>query len=66
MRDIKTLKAEIEKQLVQPVEKISIVNLVDLFVGYAYVAHASDIHIEPEIETVRIRYRLDGLLHDIF
>lgn len=66
MRDMKTLKAEIEKQLVQPVEKISIVNLVDLFVGYAYVAYASDLHIEPDEETVRIRCRIDGLLHDIF
>jgi len=26
---------------------------------------ASDIHIEPEVAGVRIRYRLDGVLHDI-
>ncbi len=27
---------------------------------------ASDIHIEPEENTVRIRFRIDGLLHNIF
>ena len=27
---------------------------------------ASDIHIEPEVQTVRLRYRLDGVLLDIF
>ena len=26
---------------------------------------ASDIHIEPEVEAVRLRYRFDGVLHDI-
>ncbi len=26
---------------------------------------ASDIHIEPESDSIRIRYRLDGVLHDV-
>ena len=33
---------------------------------YAYSARASDLHIEPQNETVRIRFRIDGLLRDIF
>jgi len=35
-----------------------------LFAG-ALGLRASDIHIEPEANDVRIRYRLDGVLHDI-
>ncbi len=66
MRDIKSLKVQIEKQLVQPVEEISIIDLVDLFIEYAYSARASDLHIEPEAEAVRARFRIDGILHDIF
>ena len=60
------LKVAIEKILIQPVEKISLVELVDLFVEYAYITHASDIHIQPEDEKVRIRFRVDGILQDIF
>lgn len=35
-----------------------------LFAG-ALGLHASDIHIEPEETDVRVRYRLDGVLHDV-
>lgn len=66
MRDINSLKIAIEKILIQPVEKISLVELVDLFVEYAYTSHASDVHIQPEDEKVRIRFRVDGILQDIF
>lgn len=42
-----------------------IVKLVDLFIGQALNEHASDIHIEPEEKDVRIRYRVDGVLHEV-
>ena len=66
MRDIKSLKPLVEKQLEASLENISIINLVDLFVEYAYSAGASDIHIEPAQDRLRVRYRIDGLLHDSF
>ncbi len=66
MRDIKSLKQLVEAQIGQPFEKVSIINLVDLFVEYAYSSRASDIHIEPTRDEVRVRYRIDGLLYDIF
>jgi type II secretory ATPase GspE/PulE/Tfp pilus assembly ATPase PilB-like protein len=66
MRDIKSLKPLIENQLKQPFEKVSIIELVDLFVSYAYSARASDIHIEPAEDRLRVRYRVDGLLYDAF
>lgn len=36
-----------------------------MFAG-AIALSASDIHIEPEEFVIRMRYRLDGVLHDIF
>jgi type IV pilus assembly protein PilB len=46
-------------------EKPFIVKLVDLILTEALKKRASDIHIEPEIDGLRIRYRIDGALHDI-
>jgi type IV pilus assembly protein PilB len=40
------------------------VRLVNLLVENAISAEASDIHIEPFEDTLRIRYRIDGLLYD--
>ena len=40
-----------------------IVRLVDLMIKEALQLRASDIHIEPFEEVVRIRYRIDGVLH---
>jgi len=51
---------------VQESEKPPIVKLVDLMLTQALSKRASDIHIEPEEDCLRIRYRIDGSLHDIF
>ncbi len=47
-------------------EKAPIVKLVELMLTQALKKRASDIHIEPEFDCLRIRYRIDGALHDIF
>src|SRR5262249_56307602 len=38
--------------------------LVTLLVENAIAAEASDIHIEPFEDTLRVRYRIDGILFD--
>ena len=47
-------------------EKAPIVKLVELMLNQALKKRASDIHIEPELDCLRIRYRVDGSLHDVF
>ncbi len=47
-------------------EKAPIVKLVELMLNQALKKRASDIHIEPEHDCLRIRYRVDGSLHDVF
>jgi general secretion pathway protein E len=41
-----------------------VVRLVNLLVENAITAEASDIHIEPFEDTLRIRYRIDGILYE--
>ena len=44
---------------------VSAAEIVDLIVQYAYEDKASDIHIEPKENESLIRFRIDGILHDI-
>ncbi|WP_049723494.1 GspE/PulE family protein [Gilvimarinus polysaccharolyticus] len=43
-----------------------VINIVDWLLQYAYDQRASDIHIEPRREVARIRFRIDGVLHDVY
>lgn len=42
-----------------------IIKIVDLLIAYAYREKASDIHIEPEEKNSLVRFRTDGILHDV-
>lgn len=44
-------------------EEAPIIKIVDVILSNAINAHASDIHIEPSENDVRVRYRIDGILH---
>lgn len=43
-----------------------IVKIVDWLLQYAYDQRASDIHIEPRRDIGRIRFRIDGILHNVY
>ncbi|MGH9267505.1 MAG: GspE/PulE family protein, partial [Acidimicrobiales bacterium] len=46
------------------VEDAPIVKLVNLLITQAVTDRASDIHVEPAERDVRVRYRIDGVLHE--
>jgi type IV pilus assembly protein PilB len=46
-------------------EDAPIVKLVNLLISQAVADRASDIHIEPTELDVRVRYRIDGVLHEV-
>lgn len=46
-------------------EEVPIVAMVDTIISYAISTRASDIHIEALEKEVLIRYRVDGILHEI-
>jgi len=58
-------KTKVEEELKHGKE-ISIISLVDALLEDAYNARASDIHIDPEEKRLRIRLRIDGVLHESF
>jgi len=43
-----------------------IVNIVDWLWSYAFEQRASDIHLEPKRESGVIRFRIDGVLHQVY
>ncbi len=47
------------------VEDAPIVKLVNMLISQAVAERASDIHIEPTERDVRVRYRIDGVLHEV-
>ncbi len=46
-------------------EEAPIVRYVNLLILQALNERASDIHVEPTATELRIRYRIDGVLHDV-
>jgi len=43
-----------------------IVNIVDWLLQYAFEQRASDIHLEPRREIGHVRFRIDGVLHNVY
>lgn len=43
----------------------NVVELVSLLLSYAHVSRASDIHLEPLANVISVRFRIDGVLHEI-
>ena len=42
-----------------------VIRLVNQMIARAVETHASDIHLEPFLDRLRVRYRYDGVLHEI-
>ena len=52
-------------QLRQQVEDAPVVRLVNLMIAEAIDQRASDIHVEPSRERITVRFRIDGVLHEV-
>ncbi|MBI4049542.1 MAG: type II/IV secretion system protein [Candidatus Doudnabacteria bacterium] len=58
-------KDEVTQKLKEMAEEIPVVRVVDTLLEYAILEKASDIHIEPHEKDVIVRYRIDGVLHEV-
>lgn len=60
--------AEVPTDKKEKLEKVAqdlpIIRIVDTLIKHAILQEASDIHIEPSEKEVRVRYRIDGILHE--
>lgn len=54
-----------EEELKELGEEAPVVRLANLIINQAVNDKASDIHIEPAKDKVNVRYRIDGVLHDV-
>ena len=43
-----------------------VVNIVDWLLQYAFDQRASDIHLEPRREHGNVRFRIDGVMHEVY
>ena len=69
MDDLVPVEAETDADdlatLTRVVDEAPIVKYVNLLITQAISDGASDIHIEPGEHELRVRYRIDGVLHDV-
>jgi len=49
----------------EAIAQAPIVRAIDLLIKQAVRDRASDIHVEPQEDKLRVRYRIDGILHEI-
>jgi len=65
--NLENLADEIEdiEQLKDLASEAPVIRLVNLLISRAIENRASDIHIEPFEKDLRVRYRIDGILHDV-
>ena len=52
-------------EISEVIEEAPIVKFVNLLVTQAVAERASDIHVEPNENELRIRFRVDGVLHEV-
>jgi type IV pilus assembly protein PilB len=51
-------------QIGQIIKEAPIAKIVSTILEYAVSSRSSDVHIEPQEDRVRVRYRIDGILYD--
>jgi type IV pilus assembly protein PilB len=63
----KTASARPALQVLTPDEDVDspVIAIVERIITQALRDRASDVHIEPQDKMIRIRYRIDGALHDV-
>lgn len=63
--DIIEEELEKTKKQVSKTKDVPVIKILDTLIEYAYENGASDIHIEPLEEKTQIRFRIDGVLHNV-
>ncbi|MCM8779009.1 MAG: Flp pilus assembly complex ATPase component TadA [Candidatus Omnitrophica bacterium] len=68
--ELKAEEVELEEErkditsIEEAAQQAPIVNLVNTVLATGIKLHSSDIHIEPQADFVRVRYRVDGILQE--
>lgn len=62
--DLTATKTVDSTQIAQIIKEAPIAKIVSTILEYAVTSRASDVHIEPQEDRLRVRYRIDGILYD--
>ncbi len=65
MRGADELEGMSLENLTEVTDEAPIVKLVNFIINKAVADRASDIHVEPQEKDLRVRYRIDGVLHEL-
>ncbi|MDP6438484.1 MAG: ATPase, T2SS/T4P/T4SS family [Candidatus Brocadiia bacterium] len=57
--------SSVDQGMVSMAESAGVINLVASVIEGAVNSRATDIHLEPQTNALRVRYRIDGMLYDI-
>lgn len=64
--ELENFKREVDTfhDLQNKIEDVSLTDLITLVIAVALKSRSSDIHIEAEEKDIKVRFRIDGVLHD--
>src|SRR6266699_3719613 len=57
------LELPADKEITESDQEASVIKFVNQVIWEAYKDRSTDIHFEPAVDELRIRYRIDGILH---
>jgi len=63
-RKSQNIQSQVTEDVVQSADDASIIKFVNQILHEAFKDRATDIHIEPYEDELKIRYRIDGILYD--
>ena len=63
---VKAASENKEESIVNITAETPVAQSLDLILKQAVKDRASDVHMEPQADRFRIRFRIDGMLHDMF
>ena len=65
LKEVQSVKPQIDvSQGIEMIREQPVTNIVNQLLEYAIKTRASDIHIEPQEDRTRVRYRIDGILQE--
>lgn len=59
------LKESEGKSAITALDEVPVATIVDMLINHANLDTASDVHIEPQETSSLVRFRIDGILHDV-
>jgi general secretion pathway protein E len=60
-----TLTSDVPRLTAEEIVQNPVARVIELVLNQAIADRASDVHIVPDNDQLRVRYRIDGLLHDV-